>query len=68
MVAHPHLARIEVAREELPGLLAPAAARAAAAAVRAAGYRRVAVDLAGYRSGSLLATRNLTDSASGREG
>ncbi len=53
---HGDLARIEAAREELAGLLAPAAARAAGAAVRAAGYRRVAVDLGGYRQGSLGAT------------
>ena len=50
---HGDLARIEVAREELPGLLGPAGARAAAAAVRAAGYRRVALDLGGYRQGNL---------------
>ncbi len=52
---HGDLARIELAREELAGLLAPGPARAAAAAVRRAGYARVAVDLAGYRHGSLLA-------------
>jgi uncharacterized protein len=52
---HGGLARIEVAPGELPRLLGPAGARAAAAAVRAAGYRRVGVDLEGYRQGSLRA-------------
>ncbi len=63
---HGDLARIEVAPEELVGLLAPAAARAAAAAVRAAGYRRVAVDLAGYRQGGLRAVRPEAARAAGR--
>lgn len=65
---HGDLARIEAAPEELPGLLLPPAARAAAAALRAAGYRRVVVDLAGYRQGSLLAARAVVAQMSGREG
>ena len=65
---HGDLARIEVAPEELPALLRPAAARAAAVAVRAAGYRRVAVDLAGYRQGGLQAFRAEGPGAAGRPG
>lgn len=54
---HGTLARIELGRENLPRLLAPAAARAAARAVRRAGYARVGLDLGGYRQGSLLTGR-----------
>ena len=52
---HGDVARIEVATTELPRLLDPAIAAAADAAVRAAGFKHVAVDLRGYRLGSLNA-------------
>lgn len=48
-------ARIEVAPAELPRLLEPARGAAVAAALRAVGYRTVAVDPEGFRSGKLNA-------------
>jgi uncharacterized protein len=50
---HNDVARIEVDAAELPRIVEPAMARSVEAAVRAAGFRYVAVDLRGYRSGSL---------------
>jgi uncharacterized protein len=50
---HGELARVELAREELGRWLAPEARSALRAAVSAAGFARVAVDLRGFRSGSL---------------
>ncbi len=50
---HGTLARIEVPRADLPRLLSPEIADEAVAAITAAGYREVTVDLRGFRSGSL---------------
>ena len=50
---HGELARVELAADELPCWLAPDAAAALSAAVREAGFARVALDLRGFRSGSL---------------
>jgi pyridinium-3,5-biscarboxylic acid mononucleotide sulfurtransferase len=50
---HGEVARIEVARNELPRLLEPDVADQAEAAIRALGFRYVTVDLRGYRLGSL---------------
>jgi pyridinium-3,5-biscarboxylic acid mononucleotide sulfurtransferase len=50
---HGDLARIELAREALDYWLAPTRRARLAAALRDAGYATVAVDLAGFRSGSL---------------
>ena len=50
---HGELARVELAADELPRWLAPDAAAALSAAVREAGFARVALDLRGFRSGSL---------------
>jgi uncharacterized protein len=50
---HGDLARVELTRDELARALAPARARAMRDAVRGAGFARVALDLAGFRSGSL---------------
>ena len=50
---HGDLARIELSRDMLSRWLAPAALRTLTAAVRSAGFARVAVDLRGFRSGSL---------------
>lgn len=50
---HGDLARIELSRDMLSRWLAPAALRTLIAAVRAAGFARAAVDLRGFRSGSL---------------
>ncbi len=51
--AHGDVARIELAPEEMQRMLDPPAREAAHAAVRAAGFRFVALDLRGYRTGSL---------------
>jgi len=50
---HGHLARIEVDPEELPRALDPQMARAIADAIKPLGFRWVALDLDGYRTGSL---------------
>jgi uncharacterized protein len=50
---HDDVARIELARTDLPRAIEPETARAIAAAVKAAGFRFVALDLEGYRTGSL---------------
>jgi uncharacterized protein len=50
---HGDVARIEVAPAELPKLVEPEMARAVDAAIREHGFRYVAVDLRGYRLGSL---------------
>jgi uncharacterized protein len=50
---HGDVARIEVAPDELPRLVEPAMAKAVDAAIRTHGFRYVAVDLRGYRLGSL---------------
>jgi uncharacterized protein len=50
---HDDLARIELAHDQVAGWLHPARAVTLHAAVRAAGFDRVALDLRGFRSGSL---------------
>jgi uncharacterized protein len=50
---HGDVARIETSPDELARMIEPATAAAVDAAVRAAGFRYVAVDLRGYRLGSL---------------
>jgi len=50
---HVHLARIEIAPDELPRALDPAMARAIVEAIRPLGFRWVSLDLDGYRTGSL---------------
>ncbi|HEX5831560.1 MAG TPA: ATP-dependent sacrificial sulfur transferase LarE [Gemmatimonadaceae bacterium] len=50
---HGELARVELGGDELTAWLAPERRRALASAVRSAGYVRVALDLAGFRTGSL---------------
>jgi uncharacterized protein len=50
---HGEIARVEVAPEELPRALDPAMARAIAEALKPLGFRYVALDLEGYRTGSL---------------
>lgn len=49
---HGDLVRIEVEREELPRLLEPELHDKVLQGMKAAGYRHVTVDLAGYRTGS----------------
>ncbi len=50
---HDELARVELAADALQHWLAPERAVQLAAAVRGAGFARVAIDLRGFRSGSL---------------
>jgi uncharacterized protein len=50
---HGDVARVEIAAEHLDAWLAPDRSVPLAAAVRSAGFRRVVVDLRGFRSGSL---------------
>lgn len=50
---HGDLARVELGREALDEWIAPARQRELARAVREAGFARVAIDLRGFRSGSL---------------
>lgn len=58
---HGDLARVELARADLEQWLAPEAARRLRDAVReAAGFSRVAIDLRGYRTGSLNVLAGVT--------
>lgn len=50
---HDDLARIEIAREELPRALDPQAAAKFTAAFRSFGFRYVTLDLEGFRSGAM---------------
>jgi uncharacterized protein len=50
---HDDLARIEIARSELPRALDPDTSAAIVRDLKAAGYRYVTIDLQGYRTGSL---------------
>jgi pyridinium-3,5-biscarboxylic acid mononucleotide sulfurtransferase len=50
---HGEVARLELAPEEMPRALDPGVARALDTALRALGFRSVALDLKGYRLGSL---------------
>lgn len=52
---HGDLARVEIARNELPGALTLEMLDAITAAVKQAGYQYVTLDCAGFRSGSLNA-------------
>jgi uncharacterized protein len=57
---HGELARVELSRNELGHWLMPERLRALRTAVRGAGFRRVAVDLRGFRSGSLNVLHGVT--------
>jgi len=50
---HDDLARIEIARAEMPRALDPDMSEAIVRALKEAGYRYVSLDLQGYRTGSL---------------
>jgi uncharacterized protein len=50
---HDTLARLEIAREEMPRALDPPVAERLVAGLKAAGYQHVTIDLQGYRLGSL---------------
>ncbi len=53
---HDRLARVEISPEEMPRALAPEMAAAMANRLKAAGFTYVALDLEGYRQGSLNET------------
>jgi uncharacterized protein len=53
---HDRLARVEISPDEMPRALAPEMAAAMADRLRAAGFTYVALDLEGYRQGSLNET------------
>lgn len=57
---HDELARVELGVAELERWLDPAASARIATAVRGAGFERVAVDLRGFRSGSLNVLTGVT--------
>ena len=57
---HDKLARVEIAQDELPRALDPAMAAAISGALKAAGFAYVALDLEGYRQGSLNETLTKT--------
>ena len=50
---HGDVARLEIGRDEMPRMLDPDIAAAADVALRALGFKHVALDLRGYRLGSL---------------
>ena len=50
---HGDVARLELAREEMPRLIEPGVSEMIDRELRALGFRYVAVDLKGYRLGSL---------------
>jgi pyridinium-3,5-biscarboxylic acid mononucleotide sulfurtransferase len=50
---HDKLARVEIAPEEMPRAFAPEMAAEISARLRAIGFAYVALDLEGYRQGSL---------------
>jgi pyridinium-3,5-biscarboxylic acid mononucleotide sulfurtransferase len=53
---HDNLARIELAKDELPRAMTPEMAEAISSALKSAGFTYVALDLEGYRQGSLNET------------
>jgi uncharacterized protein len=68
---HGSIARIEIAEEEMAGVLQMGKMKAMAAVVRAAGFRYVSLDCEGYRSGSMnevLPIEVLTGFQNGRRG
>jgi uncharacterized protein len=50
---HEGLARLELAKDEMPRALEPLVAQRLTQGLRALGYQHVTVDLQGYRLGSL---------------
>jgi uncharacterized protein len=58
---HGEIARIEIAREEMPAVFSNGMADRIAHGVKEAGFRFVALDLEGYRSGSMNALLPLGD-------
>jgi uncharacterized protein len=63
---HGEIARIEIAREEMSSVLSNGVAARIVSEVKKAGFRFVALDLEGYRSGSMNALLRAADLASGQ--
>src|SRR5207253_17344 len=63
---HDKLARVEISPEEMPRALAPEMAAAIAGRLKAAGFTYVALDLEGYRQGSLNETLSPVRPRAGR--
>ena len=63
---HDKLARVEIAPDEMPRALAPEMAAAIANRLKAAGFTYVALDLEGYRQGSLNETLSSTGKRSAK--
>jgi uncharacterized protein len=63
---HGDVARIEIARDELASALEPEMAQRISAVVRPLGFRWVALDLDGYRTGSLNEALAIRSEPSGR--
>jgi uncharacterized protein len=57
---HDELARVEIARDEMPRALEPEVGAAIVRELKAVGYRYVTLDLQGYRTGSLNEGLRLT--------
>jgi uncharacterized protein len=60
---HGHLARVEIAPDEMPRALDPEMARAIVERIKPLGFRFVSLDLEGYRTGSLNAALSATERA-----
>lgn len=65
---HGDLARVELSPSDIPRWLAPDATVVLREAVRTAGFSRVAIDLRGFRSGSLNVLGGVVADESSREG
>jgi len=63
---HDKLARVEISLEEMPRALAPEMAASIACRLKAAGFAYVALDLEGYRQGSLNETLSTASLRSGK--
>ena len=63
---HGEIARIEIAREEMASVLSPGMATAIVREVKNAGFHFVALDLEGYRSGSMNTLLPVADLARGK--
>jgi pyridinium-3,5-biscarboxylic acid mononucleotide sulfurtransferase len=63
---HDKLARVEISPDEMPRALAPEMTAAIAGRLKAAGFTYVALDLEGYRRGSLNETLSPVGSRSGK--
>ena len=64
---HGNLARVELSPDVLPDWLAPESAGRLRSAVLAAGFERVAIDLRGFRSGSLNVLGGVVADAAAKE-